>query len=241
MIPNAISRACGLIQKFRPHEGIERAARGSRRCPAVIGLAAALGSFALPALGQDVETPTPGDCARIERDSDRLACYDQLNAGDDDEVEADSARDRQADRREAPAQTPAEAPAQRVAEPVAEAPVQRAAETAAEAPAETQRRAERSERRRPAPEQERESEVREPATRAAQEPGEPVVIVEVRRSFVGGWWFFTENGEVLRQTSRARGRFPEAPFTARLEEASRNTYFLSSPLGGPIVRVIRDD
>lgn len=75
---------------------------------------------------------------------------------------------------------------------------------------------------------------RQPETRT-------VVVVEVQRSPLGQTVFVTDRGDVLEQTSPRRGRYPPAPFETVLETASRDTYFLTSPLGGPKVRVVVRD
>jgi hypothetical protein len=64
-----------------------------------------------------------------------------------------------------------------------------------------------------------------------------VTIVKVRRSGLGQTYFETADGRVLLQRSTNRGRYPDTPFEAELSDAARDTYFLTSPLGGPRVRV----
>lgn len=68
-----------------------------------------------------------------------------------------------------------------------------------------------------------------------------VTIVDVRRNPLGHTRFYTANGQVYLQTSANRGRYPEVPFEAELDEASRESFFLRSPLGGPRVRVSLSD
>jgi hypothetical protein len=153
-------------------------------------------------------------CERIADDAARLDCLDDALAGSARPPAPAPAPAATA----SPVQVPAPA-AQPSADPPAAPPAAAAATPTRAAP--------------PPPPSERTQQ-----QQAASDRDNGIVrIVELRRSGVGQVSFVTDDGRVLVQTGGATGRFPDAPFDAQLESGMRNTYFLTSPLGGPRIRV----
>jgi hypothetical protein len=115
-----------------------------------------------------------------------------------------------------------------------QAPSREAAPVSAPAPAPAQEAPPRLEPNRAAEPIERAS---PPSEDPAGQRRQTVTIVDVRRNVLGDTYFETADGRVLLQRSVNRGRYPDPPFQAELDGAALDTYFLSSPLGGPRVRV----
>ena len=186
------------------------------RVPTLIGCACAL-LAGLEALAQapDAREQALRACLEIERDRDRLECLEAELATEDD-ANARSSPDDGAPVQSTPGRSRA----------ASNPPVSRAPRDAP--------RAERAERN--------EANARREDFSSSREDGErTVTIAEVRRNRLGQTRFVTDDGVVYLQTSTQRGRYPDTPFVAELEPGARNTYFLSSPIGGPRGRVDRID
>lgn len=208
----------------------------------------------LPSLAlaqRDTDTRTLADCARIEGASKRLACYDRFSAPPQSEAPSeptgrtDSSRDEPtATARAATQQAATQGAADGAADDDTESR-RTAGDDSAPAAAPARRRAAR---RVSDAGSDSGSDSRSASNRASGRTDysdrwaeSSVVIVNVQRTVVGDTYFRTESGELYKQTSRARSRFPDVPYTAGLQRASRGSYFLSSPLGGPRVRVSLQD
>lgn len=194
--------------------------------PSMIGCACTL--FA----GLQVMAQAPDDrelalraCLEIERDRDRLDCLETALGAGADQDQAAPSTERSAPSERAPRNT-------RNPEPGAAS----RSDTAA-GDADTPRRSARNERAAPNDAVSRSDRAQSGATDAQQ----TIIIVEVFRNSLGQTRFVTQDGVTYVQTSTQRGRYPETPFEAELEPGARETFFLSSPLGGPRVRVDRLD
>ena len=73
------------------------------------------------------------------------------------------------------------------------------------------------------------------------EQGFSVLIVRHEENLSGLSVFVTDTGEILDQINTTSSRFPEPPFAADMEPASRASYWLSAPDGGRPVRVVYRD
>jgi hypothetical protein len=68
-----------------------------------------------------------------------------------------------------------------------------------------------------------------------------IVVKELRLRTPSSAVFITDSGQVWEQTGSGRGRYPEVPFEATIEEGSLGSTFLVSPAGGPRIRVVLRD
>ena len=159
-------------------------------------------------------------CSEIERRRARLDCFDQFS-GEDIEVlpvdpttaeDDDAIVDAASSRTENPIAPVASAEPQQSAAPVTDKPESRVDPV----------------------------NVRIEARRRAATDNQDrisIVVTEIRRNPLTGTIFVAADGRLWRQTSRMTGRYPQAPFETVLERASQGSYFLTSPSGGPTVRV----
>jgi hypothetical protein len=83
------------------------------------------------------------------------------------------------------------------------------------------------------------AEAPEAATSAATP--QTIVVTQLRLRTPSSAVFITESGQIWEQTGSGRGRYPEVPFEATIEEGSLGSKFLVSPAGGPRIRVVLRD
>ena len=154
-------------------------------------------------------------CAALERNNARLACYDGVlgRSASTSEPAATTAVDPALPQDTAPAgPAPAAVAGAALAVPSAAAAAPEATASATPAPA-------------------------PPPPPAADKAERTIVVTELRLRSATSAVFVTANGQVWEQTDNGRGRFPEVPFEAVLEDGSLGSTFLVSPAGGPRIRV----